>query len=134
MDSAYQPEAWKDFYVMMGGSIAALTGLLFVATSLHVAEIGKTPHFRVRAFGNTFELVGQLINSALVLAPQPVIWLGIELALLNIFLFFIVQVRFQFIWAKAQARVETLRSLLGVGGSLLCVLGGISLALKIGGG
>jgi len=82
-----------------------------VAISLHIAEIAKMPHFRVRAFGNTFELVGQLINSALVLAPQPVIWLGIELALLSIFLFFIVQVRFQFTWAKAQARVETLRSL-----------------------
>jgi hypothetical protein len=34
------PEVWKDFYLMLGGSIAALTGLLFVATSLHVVEIG----------------------------------------------------------------------------------------------
>ncbi len=94
MDGAYQPEAWKDFYVMLGGSIAALTGLLFVATSLHVAEIGRTPHFRVRAFGNTFTLVGHLINSAVVLTPQPVSWLGIELALFNTFLFFIVRCAF----------------------------------------
>src|SRR3954453_14969856 len=94
MDSAYQPEAWKDFYVMIGGSIAALSGLLFVATSLHIAEIGKTPHFRVRAFGNTFLLVGQLINSALVLTPQPLMWLGVELALFNLFMFVLIQVRF----------------------------------------
>jgi hypothetical protein len=53
MDHAYNPEAWKEFYIMLGGSIAALTGLLFVATSLHVDEIGKRPHFTVRAFGNT---------------------------------------------------------------------------------
>lgn len=134
MDSAYHPEAWKDFYVMLGGSLAALTGLLFVATSLHISEIGKTPHFRVRAFGNTFELVGQLINSALILTPQPLMWLGIELTVFNVFLFFIVQVRFHLTWAKAQAHVETLRSVLGGLGALLGVLGGASLIVQFGGG
>jgi hypothetical protein len=134
MDSAYHPEAWREFYVMLGGSIAALTGLLFVATSLHIAEIGKTPHFRTRAFGNTFELVGQLINSALVLTPQPVMWLGIELALFSTFLFFIVQVRFHIAWARAQASVELLRSIPGAIGSLLGILGGASLIAGFGGG
>jgi hypothetical protein len=119
---------------MLGGSIAALTGLLFVATSLHVAEIAKTPHFRVRAFGNTFQLVGLLINAALVLTPQSVMWLGIELTLFNIFLFGIVQVRFQLTWARAHARVELLRSSLGVLGGLLEVLGGASLIVQFGGG
>jgi hypothetical protein len=32
MENAYQPEAWHNLYVMLGGSTAALTGLLFVAT------------------------------------------------------------------------------------------------------
>jgi hypothetical protein len=132
--SAYQPEAWKEFYLMLGGSIAALTGLLFVATSLHVAEIGKTPHFRVRAFGNTFELVGQLINSAFVLAPQSVAWLGIELMLFNTFLFLVIQVRFHLSWTRAHARVELLRSSLGALGGLLGVLGGASLIVQFGGG
>src|SRR5436190_13261108 len=113
MESAYEPEAWKEFYVMVGGSVAALTGLLFVATSLHLAEIGKTSHFRVRAFGNTFELVGQFINSALVLTPQPLMWLGIELTVFNLFLFFIIQVRFHLAWARAGAHVQAVRSILG---------------------
>jgi hypothetical protein len=134
MESAYHPEKWHDFYLMVGGSIAALTGLLFVATSLHLAEIGKTPHFRVRAFGNTFELVGQFINSALVLTPQPVMSLGIELALFNVFLFFIVQVRFHLAWARAGARLEPLRTIPGVIGALLCILGGASIAAQFGGG
>jgi hypothetical protein len=134
MEAAYQPEGWKELYVMLGGSIAALTGLLFVATSLHVAEIGKTPHFRVRAFGNTFTLVGHLINTALVLTPQPVTWLGVELALFNIFLFAVVQVRFHIIWARAHAPVELLRSTLGAIGALLGVLGGVSLIIRFGGG
>jgi hypothetical protein len=134
MNGAYQPEVWKDFYVMLGGSIAALTGLLFVATSLHIAEIGKTPHFRVRAFGNTFTLVGHLINSALVLTPQPASWLGVELALFNALLFFIVQVRFHFTWARAHMQLLLLQSILGATGQLLAVLGGLSLAVRLGGG
>jgi hypothetical protein len=132
--SAYDPEAWKDFYLMLGGSIAALTGLLFVAFSLHLAEISKTPHFRVRAFGNTFELVGQLINSALLLTPQPVMWLGIELMAFNTFLFFLVQVRFHLTWARAHARTELLRSGLGAVGGVLGILGGASLIVHFGGG
>ena len=36
MENAYHPEAWHELYVTMGGALAALTGLLFVATSLHV--------------------------------------------------------------------------------------------------
>jgi hypothetical protein len=131
---AYHPEAWKDFYVMLGGSTAALTGLLFVAFSLHLAEIARTPHFRVRAFGNTFELVGQVVNSALVLTPQPVMWLGIELTLFNTFLFFLIQVRFHLTWARAHARIELLRSSLGAVGGLLAVLGGASLIVHFGGG
>ena len=134
MDAAYQPEAWKDFYVMLGGSLAALTGLLFVATSLHIAEIGKTPHFRTRAFANTFELVGQLINSALVLTPQPVMWLGIELALFGTFLFFLIPVRFHIAYARAQARVDLLRSIPGAIGGLLPIFGGVSLIAGFGGG
>ena len=134
MESAYQPEAWKEFYVMIGGSIAALTGLLFLATSLHIAEIGKTPHFRVRAFGNTFQLVGQLVNSSLVLTPQPLMWLGVELALFNTFLFFVIQVRFHLAWARAKAPVELRRSIPGAIGGLLGVLGGASIIFQFGGG
>jgi hypothetical protein len=134
MDSAYHAEAWKDYYLMFGGSAAALTGLLFVATSLHLAEISKTPHFRTRAFSNTFVLVGQFINSAMVLTPQPTIWLGIELALFNTFLFFVVTVRFHIAWAKARERVDLLRAVPGAIGSVLGVLGGASLIVEFGGG
>jgi len=134
MDAAYHPEAWKELYIMLGGSIAALTGLLFVATSLHIAEIGKTPHFRVRAFGNTFTLVGHLINSALVLTPQPVVWLGIELAVFNTFLFLVVQVRFHIAWTRAHAKVQLLRTILGGVGASLNILGGLSLMVRFGGG
>lgn len=41
---AYDPAPWQNFYVMSGGASAALTGLLFVAMSLH-AETTMTNAF-----------------------------------------------------------------------------------------
>ena len=46
MESAYQPELWRDLYVMLGTSSAALIGLLFVVTSLHLNEVMNKPVFR----------------------------------------------------------------------------------------
>jgi len=36
MENVYQPELWRDAYVMLGTAAAALIGLLFVVTSLHL--------------------------------------------------------------------------------------------------
>jgi hypothetical protein len=32
----YRPEEWHDFFVMLGGAAAVLTGLVFVALSLNL--------------------------------------------------------------------------------------------------
>ncbi len=40
--SAYDTAGWQNFYVMVGGAAAALTGLLFVAMSLHSKAIIAT--------------------------------------------------------------------------------------------
>jgi hypothetical protein len=37
---------WQNLYVMLGTSSAALIGLLFVATLLHLGEIVSSPVFR----------------------------------------------------------------------------------------
>ena len=39
MGNVHQPELWRDLYVMLGTSSAALIGLLLVVTSLHLDEI-----------------------------------------------------------------------------------------------
>jgi hypothetical protein len=49
MGKAYQPELWRDLYVMLGTSSAALIGLLFIVTSLHLNEIANNPVLRRRA-------------------------------------------------------------------------------------
>ena len=44
---SYQPEQWRDFFVMVGNGAAALTGLAVVAMSMHVEAIktrsGRAP-------------------------------------------------------------------------------------------
>jgi hypothetical protein len=85
MDAAYQPELWRDLYVMLGTSSAALLGLLFVVTSLHLDEIIKNSGYRVRARSNSIFLVLTLVEAALILTPQPMAFLGVELAVINLF-------------------------------------------------
>jgi hypothetical protein len=81
---AYGQAAWHELYVMLGGSSAALIGLLFVATTLHVREIANNAMFKIRVQNSTLILMGTLVQAAAILTPQPLRALGIELLLLNL--------------------------------------------------
>jgi hypothetical protein len=83
METARQLEPWRDLYVMLGTSSAALIGLLYVVTSLHLDEIVNNPGYRRRARSNSFYLIVTLAAAASVLTPQPLWALGAELAVLN---------------------------------------------------
>jgi hypothetical protein len=85
MERAYQPELWRDLYVMLGTSSAALLGLLFVVTSLHLDEIVINPGYRDRARSNSIFLIVTLVEAAFILTPQPMTLLGVELAAINLF-------------------------------------------------
>jgi len=84
MGSANQPELWHDLLVVLGSSAAALIGLLFIATSLHLKEIVNNPILQRRAFNNTCYLLLILVETLLVLIPQPMVILGAELIALNL--------------------------------------------------
>jgi hypothetical protein len=79
VQTTYRPELWRDLYIMLGTTAGALIGLLFVVTSLHLDELIGNPIYRIRARNNVFYLLTMVIESALVLTPQPVVYLGIEL-------------------------------------------------------
>ena len=51
MVDIYRPELWNDFFVMVGGAAAVLTGLVFVALSLHIDVIARDATHRYRAIG-----------------------------------------------------------------------------------
>ena len=84
LESAFQPEQWRDLYVMLGTSAAALIGLLFVVASLHLQEIMNNPVHRIRARNMTLHLLALLVEATLILTPQPLTALGIELAVINL--------------------------------------------------
>jgi hypothetical protein len=56
---------------MLGTSSAALLGLLYVVTSLHLDEIIGNPGYRVRARSNSIFLPVSLVEASLVLTPLP---------------------------------------------------------------
>jgi hypothetical protein len=84
MDSAHLPDAWRDLYLMLGTSSAALIGLLFVASTLHVREIVSVEMFKVRVQNTMLVMVGTLIQATAILTPQPMRLLGAELLILNL--------------------------------------------------
>jgi hypothetical protein len=85
MENAYQAELWRDTFVVLGSSAAALIGLLFIATSLHLNEIVNNPILHRRAFNNTCYLLIILVEALLLLIPQPMPILGAELICVNLF-------------------------------------------------
>jgi hypothetical protein len=65
--NAYDPTLWHDYFVMVGGGSAALTGLVFVAMSLHLDEIASDVRHRHRARTILAGLTAVFIRCALVL-------------------------------------------------------------------
>jgi hypothetical protein len=63
----YQPTVWHDYFMMVGGGAAALTGLVFVAMTLHLEEVTGDPVHRHRARTILTGLTAVFIRCALVL-------------------------------------------------------------------
>ena len=84
---------WRDYFVMVGGGAASLTGLVFVAMSLHLSDIASNPTHRHRARTILTALTTVFIRCALVLmggqseravgAELFVVLVGIEIVVLR---------------------------------------------------
>jgi len=137
---AFDAERWHDFYVMTGGAAAALTGLLFVAMSLHAREIMTNSFFSNRAVGTLMSLVSQLLIAGAVLIPgQPLVLVGAEVELMALFFlgFIVRQMLNRGVEAPSVASTWTHRLMEMGGGTVWIVLfnaAGISLLLQGGGG
>jgi hypothetical protein len=121
------PAAWQDFYVMMGGANAALTGLVFVALSIHLKEVLEHPLLRPRAVIALTVLTTQIVIAAIVLTPQEPMLMGIEIFVLNA----------SFLAVDLRQRRElsvTSASLLSFAIRLAYLYAAVSLILGIGGG
>jgi len=141
VDPADDPQSWQNFYIVAGGAAAALTGLLFVAMSLHAKTIVGNPVFANRAVGTLISLLTQLFLSFAVLVPgQALVALGIEVEVAAVF-FLVISLRAIVRLGPRPGRSlagSRLRATLEIVGALawivLFVASGISLVAKVAGG
>lgn len=90
MDTSFQPEMWRDLFVMIGSSAAALVGLLFIVVTLHFNRIIELEDHNTQATlkatqFNTVHLLIALVVAVIVLMPQPLALMGAELIAVNLF-------------------------------------------------
>jgi hypothetical protein len=63
----YNPEQWKDFFVLVGTGSAALTGLVFVAMTINAKGVAKDATHRYRAINMLSGFTSVFIISSLAL-------------------------------------------------------------------
>ena len=133
----YRPEGWHDFFLATAGASAGLTGLLFVAMSLHMRYVATDPYYRNLARGSLVGLVSVLVVSLIVLMNQPASWVGIELLLFAV-LFLVAEGRYDAVSYRrlsgAPARATLIRSGVGALLALAGLIGGLTIALQAGPG
>jgi hypothetical protein len=69
---------------MMGTANAAITGLVFVALSIHLREVLDHPILKPRAVLALVILTSQIVIAAIVLTPQSRELMGAEILVLNV--------------------------------------------------
>ena len=134
---AYAPESWHDFFLATAGAAAALTGLLFVALSLHIRYIAADRRYRNMARGSLIGLVMALILSLTTLVREPVRSTGIELAVVGL-LYLVLEGGYElFTFRRARwkvARGTLVRSGIGQLLASVGVVGGLGLVFQAGPG
>jgi hypothetical protein len=85
----YKPELWNNFFIMVGGGVAALTGLVFVALSialsLNLEDMTRDATHKYRSINTLAGLTAVFVTCGLVLMPdQDHRAVGLELALLTL--------------------------------------------------
>lgn len=127
MNAANDPAAWQNFYIMIGTANAAITGLLFVALSLHLKQILAHPVYKPRAILVLVVLTTQIVISAIVLSPQPRVLMGTEVLILNLF-FLALNSRY-----REPARLNP-GTALAIAMRVVYLWSAVSLILGVGGG
>jgi hypothetical protein len=136
VESAYRLEAWHDFFVMVGGAAGALTGLVFVAISLHLPQVARSAEHRNRSEATLAALLLLLVLASLALIPaQPATALGLELIVAFVVFLVLYGVRFRSRWPAGRAPTGVvLRTALGGAVSVSGIAAGVLLLVGLGWG
>jgi hypothetical protein len=75
----YNPEHWREFFLMVGSGAAALTGLVFVSMTLNLKVIARDPTHRNRAIGTLAGFTAAFMICGLsLIGGQDHVVVGIE--------------------------------------------------------
>lgn len=129
----YDPAEWSDLFVACAGAAAALAGLLFVAVSINLENILKYPELPARALESVVLLVNVLVVSIFGLVPDPGrVELGVEVLVVGAVSTTLVAALL--IAHPGEAARLPWRILTVAPGTVLFLVGGISLVAESGGG
>jgi modulator of FtsH protease len=77
----FRPDEWRDFFLVVGGAAAVLTGLVFVAMSINLDDITHDATHRNRASGTLTGMIGAfVICSVALMGGQGHVTVGVEWA------------------------------------------------------
>jgi modulator of FtsH protease len=132
----YDVEGWGDLFVASAGAAAALAGLVFVAISINVERIVAYQGLPERALQTVVLLLAALVVSIVGLVPQDTSTLGLEVLLVGLAAVGFVARTIRPILAAARGHGSWVASRIALvlPGTVLFVIGGISLLVGAGGG
>ena len=136
MATAYSSEAWNELFVASAGASAALTGLLFVAVSVNIERILEFPGLPERALQTLLLLLSAVVISLIGLIPgETASALGIELLVASAgFAMAIGWMLTRTVPGAREHERAALHLTYVLPGTLMPVIGGVSLIAGAGGG
>jgi hypothetical protein len=134
VETAYDPAAWHDLYLMAGTVAGGLTGLIFVAVSLQLETVLADRWHRGTAGSSLLALMSVVVISGALLVPdQPRVAVGAEVTILAVASPLYNLVALLHLPSSNRA-IAVVKLVVGIIGGLLAVTAGISLLIGAGGG
>lgn len=133
MEAMYDPHQWREVYTILGTGAAALSGLIIVAASVRADQIMSAPHWRLLARNSTIGMITLMMASILIVIPQPIAALGVELMVFNLGCAIILPAHV-IVHVRRQHAKLLLPPATAICIYLLAAAGGLSLLLQKGGG
>jgi hypothetical protein len=132
---AFDPKSWHNFAVALAGATAALTGLVFVAVSIHLQEVLADSVHRRRAGSAFLALLIGLGAALLLLFPAMTRQVYGVLSATVALIMLIRVARSVLVFRSGEIGREPWATLAGAGSSYaLLLLGGIGLLVRSAGG
>ena len=112
------PDLWQEFFAVLATAAAALVGLFFVVSSLHLDKFAKDRVLQRRAQNIAIVMMLLFLQALTVLVPQDRWALGAEIFLLNIIILYFP---FSAAWIMHKNKLKS--PVIRIATTILCAVG-----------